>query len=89
MKRVHVTASGQVQGVFFRASVRDEARRLGLTGWARNTHRGEVQAEFQGEDTAVDRAVAFCRDGPGHAIVTDLRAEPAEPVDGEAGFDVE
>ena len=88
MKRVRVTASGHVQGVFFRADTSDEAQRLGLTGWARNTHDGRVQAEFQGDDDAVDAAVAFCRRGPGQSRVDHLEVQPLEPVEGERGFDV-
>ncbi|HID98169.1 MAG TPA: acylphosphatase, partial [Thermodesulfobacteriaceae bacterium] len=36
IKRVHALVSGRVQGVFYRASTRDKARSLGLTGWVRN-----------------------------------------------------
>ena len=86
MRRVRLSASGTVQGVFFRASTRDEARRLGLTGWARNTSDGRVEVEAQGAPDAIDRLIAFCRQGPGHATVTDLNVEDADLVDGEQGF---
>lgn len=86
MRRVRLTASGQVQGVFFRASTRDEARRLGVTGWVRNLADGTVQAEAQGPSDAVDALIAFCRRGPGHATVDDLRVEDLEPVADEQAF---
>jgi acylphosphatase len=35
--------SGQVQGVFFRASARHEAERLGVTGYARNLSDGRLE----------------------------------------------
>lgn len=88
MRRVRLTASGLVQGVFFRASARDEARRLGLTGWVRNTADGNVEAEAQGEESVVDEFVEFCRRGPGSARVSDLAVEEAAPVDGESDFGV-
>lgn len=86
MRRVHLTASGRVQGVFFRASARDEASRLGLTGWVRNAEDGTVEAEVQGEDPAVDSFADFCRSGPGSAAVTDLQVEPRPVVEGEQEF---
>ena len=87
MRRVRLTAFGQVQGVFFRASTRDEARKLGLTGWVRNLPDGTVQAEAQGDDEAVGQLLDFCRRGPGHATVTDLRVEDLAPVADERAFE--
>lgn len=86
MRRVHLTASGRVQGVFFRASARDEAHRLGLTGWAANTPEGTVELEVQGEDDDVDHFLAFCRRGPGQSTVDDLLVEPSVVVPDEETF---
>lgn len=86
--RVRVLAAGRVQGVFFRDSTRREAERLGLTGWVTNRPDGRVEAEFQGPPDAVDKAVAFCRRGPGHADVRDLDVDEVALVDGESGFAV-
>lgn len=86
--RVRVVATGEVQGVFFRASLRDEADRLGLTGWVRNRVDGRVEAELQGPSASVERAVAFCRAGPGRARVAVLEVEPVRPVPTETGFEV-
>ena len=41
-------ANSQVQGVFFRANSADEAKRLGVVGWVRNTPTGSVEGEAQG-----------------------------------------
>ena len=88
MKRVHLVASGLVQGVFFRASVRDEARRLGVTGWTRNLPSGSVEVEVQGEEAAVDALVAAIRRGPGSAVVEDLRLTNTQPLANETTFEV-
>ena len=88
MRRVHLTASGLVQGVFFRASARDEARRLGLSGWARNTPAGTVELEVQGDQEAVDRFIEFCRAGPGHAEVESLTVDEVDARPDEQGFGV-
>ena len=88
MRRVHLTASGLVQGVFFRASARDEARRLGVTGWVSNAPDGTVVAEAQGESDGVDTFIEFCRQGPGQAWVEELVVADMDVVDGESGFGV-
>ena len=62
--RVHVVIEGRVQGVFFRASTRDEARARGLTGWARNLPDGRVEALFEGDKRVVENMLAWCRKGP-------------------------
>ena len=80
-------ASGNVQGVFFRDSTRQEAGARGVTGWVRNRGDGTVEAVFEGPPAAVAAMVAFCRSGPGHADVRDLEVEPEEP-EGLSGFQV-
>ena len=46
----HVVISGRVQGVFFRASTKNKAEELCLTGWVRNRSDGTVEACFEGEE---------------------------------------
>lgn len=70
--RAHVIISGRVQGVFFRASTRDEARTRGLTGWVRNLPGNQVEAVFEGEEEAVKGAVEWCREGPPFAVVRNV-----------------
>ena len=70
--RVHVVVTGRVQGVWFRDSCRREARALGVSGWVRNRMDGSVEAEFEGPPAAVDRMVAWCREGPSRARVDDV-----------------
>jgi acylphosphatase len=85
--RKRVRAHGRVQGVFFRDSVRREAESAGVAGWARNRADGTVEAVFEGPPDAVERLVALCRSGPGHAEVRRLDVSEEAP-EGLAGFDV-
>ncbi|MPZ86540.1 MAG: acylphosphatase [Nitriliruptorales bacterium] len=87
-RRVHVLLSGSVQGVFFRSTARDEAQRLALTGWMRNLRDGRVEAEFQGEPTAVKEILEFCARGPSLAAVNDMEVEDMPPIDRERAFRV-
>lgn len=73
--RVHVLIEGRVQGVFFRAATRDEARAWGLAGWVRNLPDGRVEAVFEGDRGAVDAMLAWCRKGPPYAYVDQVEID--------------
>lgn len=85
--RKRVRAHGRVQGVFFRDSVRRAADAAGVAGWARNCADGSVEAVFEGPEEAVERLVALCRSGPGHASVSRLDVSDEQP-EGVSGFSV-
>ncbi len=63
---------GTVQGVFFRAATRTEARRLGLTGWVRNLPDGDVEAYACGDPSAIECFSQWLEIGPAHARVTNV-----------------
>ena len=70
--------SGRVQGVFFRASTRDQAQRLRLSGYARNRVDGTVEVLASGEAEAIDELQRWLLKGPPMAQVTDVRRAPAQ-----------
>ena len=53
--------TGRVQGVFFRATTRDLAAGLAVTGWVRNEHDGTVKVVAEGEADELDRFIAAIR----------------------------
>lgn len=75
--RAHVVIHGLVQGVYFRASTREEAVRIGVGGWVRNMPDGSVEALFEGGKKKVEEIVAWCYKGPSGAKVmkVDLKWE--------------
>jgi acylphosphatase len=77
--RVHVFVSGRVQGVGYRFSAVEEARRLGLHGWVRNLPDGRVEAEAEGERARVEAFVAWCRRGPSGSDVEGVDLEWPTP----------
>ena len=85
--RRRVRAHGRVQGVFFRDSVRREAARRDVAGWARNCSDGTAEAVFEGASDAVEAMVEFVRRGPGHAAVSSVDVADEAP-EGLSGFDV-
>jgi acylphosphatase len=68
--RLHVRISGRVQGVGFRWFVREEARRLGLSGWVTNLGSGEVEVSAAGEGASLARLRTALGVGPTGAEVS-------------------
>jgi acylphosphatase len=74
----HLRIRGVVQGVGFRAYLRHEAQRNGVSGWVRNRRDGSVEAVVQGTEDAVQAVIDWARHGPPTAHVTDVQVSEAE-----------
>jgi len=85
--RVRVVVTGVVQGVWFRDSCREQARKLHVGGWVRNRSDGAVEGEFEGSAVAVDRLVDWCRTGPARARVDGVQVAMV-PTSGDQRFRV-
>jgi acylphosphatase len=86
--RRRVVVHGDVQGVFFRDSTREEAEAHGLAGSVTNRSDGAVEAVFEGSREDVEALVVFCRDGPPRARVDDVEVIEEEPEGASGGFRV-
>ncbi len=78
MACVRFVVSGRVQGVFFRASTREEALRLGLTGHARNLPDGTVEVVACGDDAALAQLERWLELGPPLAQVSRVERSAAD-----------
>lgn len=67
--------SGRVQGVFYRASTREQALRLGLSGHARNLADGRVEVVAEGAPEAIDTLERWLWQGPPAATVERVERE--------------
>ena len=76
MSGVLCLVSGRVQGVFFRASTRDQALQLGLSGHARNLPDGRVEVLACGDAAALAELRGWLRRGPSYARVDGLECQP-------------
>jgi acylphosphatase len=78
------TVKGLVQGVNFRASTMNTARRLELTGWVRNLPDGCVELVACGEEMKLHELEKWLHQGPPHANVQEVTAlnEAAQLFDG-------
>jgi len=79
MFQSHLFISGIVQGVSFRFFIKSNAKKLGLTGWVRNTEDEGVEAVFCGEKKKIEEMISLCRKGPFLAIVKHVGFDWEEP----------
>lgn len=86
MAAARFLVSGKVQGVFFRASTRGQALRLGLRGHARNLPDGRVEVVAVGDDDAIDALADWLRRGPPTARVDGVVRSAADASDAGSGF---
>jgi len=64
MPSAHIIIKGKVQGVFFRATAKDVADRLAITGWIQNTPGGDVEVVATGSEEQLKEFMDWCRKGP-------------------------
>ena len=83
--RRRLVLTGHVQGVFFRASVKEAADNERVSGWAANRDDGAVEVVLEGPPEAVESVLGYCRVGPQSARVDELEVTEEEP-EGLDGF---
>jgi acylphosphatase len=74
---LHFKITGDVQGVGFRYSMCNEARRLRLAGWVRNCADGSVEAVAVGDEAALQRLAQWAGRGPSGARVVSVQVNAA------------
>jgi acylphosphatase len=73
--------SGRVQGVFYRTGTQEVAEQLGLKGWVRNLADGRVELEACGSAQQLQQLQDWLRQGPPHAMVSDVVCHPSTGAD--------
>jgi acylphosphatase len=88
MPAARFLVSGKVQGVFFRASTRVQALKLGLRGHAKNLPDGRVEVLAEGDASALDALERWLHVGPPMAKVETVERGDAEVGEAADGFDI-
>jgi len=86
-KSITIYVSGKVQGVFFRASAKEEADSLGLLGTVRNMGDGRVCIEVEGDPGLLEMMVSWCKVGSRMARVEQVEVLESE-LRGFESFDI-
>ncbi len=80
MSTVHLLITGKVQGVFYRASAKKIANKLGITGWIKNTEDGNVEATVSGERSVIENFINWCKYGPDRACVAQVTVKELSDI---------
>lgn len=72
MPTVHLVISGKVQGVFYRASAKEQAEKLQINGWVKNTKEGNVEVLASGSEESLLKFTEWCKTGPDGAFVSNV-----------------
>jgi len=86
--RVRIYITGTVQGVFFRWSMTNNAKELGVRGYVRNLDDGRVYAVAEGEEASVRKLIDWCKIGPPHAEVENVEVASEEYKGEFQGFNI-
>lgn len=81
------TVHGKVQGVFFRQSTLEQAKRLSITGHARNLPDGTVEVLACGDESALQVLRDWLKAGPEQARVERVDCEPVSPKSTPTDFE--
>jgi len=76
-KAVRVYIQGTVQGVFFRAFVKEHAEKYNVKGFIRNLEDGRIEIFLEGDPSEVNKMIELCKKGPKHSQIrkVDLKSE--------------
>lgn len=85
-KRLECIVRGEVQGVSYRAFVKETARGLGLVGFARNLADGAVEAVAEGEEEKLKTLLRALEEDHPYAHVERVAAVWSEPTGEFADF---
>lgn len=72
MQTIRIIIRGRVQGVFFRASAKEKAEELQVTGTVRNLPDGNVEVVATGREQDLHDLTEWCKSGPPRAKVSEV-----------------
>ncbi len=75
-KSVRLYIKGTVQGVFFRAFIKENAEKLGVRGFTRNLEDGRVEVFVEGDSDKVNEMIELCKKGPKHSQIKNVEVIP-------------
>jgi acylphosphatase len=86
-KSVRLYITGTVQGVFFRAFIKENAERYNVKGFVRNLEDGRIEIFLEGDTDDVNKMIDLCKKGPKHSQIKKVEIKP-EKFQGLRNFKV-
>jgi len=71
-KAVRLYVSGNIQGVFYRAFVKENAEKLNIKGFVRNLEDRRVEVFLEGDYENMKKIIDICNKGPRHAQIRNV-----------------
>ncbi len=87
LKTIELRIYGKVQGVWYRASTREKALQLGLSGYVMNKSDGSVLVQATGTENSLEELIDWCHRGPAEAKVEEVKVAKI-PLRRFEGFDI-
>jgi len=76
MSTVNLLIKGKVQGVYYRFAAKEEADKLGITGWVKYINEGRVEIMATGAEEQLEQFITWCHKGPEKAVVAQVIVTP-------------
>lgn len=71
-KSIRLYIAGTVQGVFFKSFIKENAEKLGITGFVRSLEDGRVEVFIEGNPEEVRKMIEICKKGPKHSEIKSI-----------------
>ena len=88
-KHVKVFYTGRVQGVGFRVTAEETARRFGVVGWVKNLRDGRVELVAEGDERIVTEFLEELRNGPMRNFISQVDVRWGGPVEAFSSFEIQ
>ncbi|MFC1710715.1 acylphosphatase [Nanoarchaeota archaeon] len=75
-KSIRIYITGTVQGVFFRAFLKENAERYDVKGFTRNLEDGRIEVFLEGNSDNVNKMIELCKQGPKHSQIRKVETKP-------------
>ncbi|MFW6283010.1 MAG: acylphosphatase [Minisyncoccales bacterium] len=75
-KSIRLYITGVVQGVFYRAFVKENAEKHNVKGFVRNLEDGRVEVFLEGNIEDVNKMIDVCKKGPKHSKIRNVEEKP-------------
>jgi len=75
-KSIRLYIEGTVQGVFFRAFVKENAEKYNVKGFTRNLEDGRIEIFLEGDSDDVNKMTEVCKKGPKHSQIKSVKLKP-------------